>query len=89
MRNQEAIMNEKALELLYKNVKAEAEAIEEYTELLALLDGSAKAAVEEIVSDEKQHLLKLLTIATDTDKIKIAKDDMDEILAMLKLHTAK
>lgn len=82
-------MNPKALELLYKNVKAEAEAIEEYTELLALLDGEAKRAVEEIVSDEKQHLLKLLTIATDSDKIKIAKDDMDEILLSLKAHIAR
>lgn len=89
MRNKETLMNPKALELLYKNVKAEAEAIEEYTELLALLDGEAKRAVEEIVSDEKQHLLKLLTIATDSDKIKIAKDDMDEILLSLKAHIAR
>lgn len=77
-------MNPEALKLLYKNVKAEAEAIEEYTELLALLEGEAKRAVEEIVSDEKQHLLKLLTIATDADKIKIADDDMNDILLVLK-----
>ena len=86
MRNKETQMNPKILELLYKNVKAEAEAIEEYTELLALLDGETKRAVEEIVSDEKQHLLKLLTIATDNDKIKIAKDDMEEILSSLRAH---
>lgn len=77
-------MSPEALKLFYKNVKAEADAIEEYTELLSLLEGETKKAVEEIVSDEKQHLLKLLTIATDNDKIKIADDDMKDILAALK-----
>lgn len=79
-------MSPEALKLIYKNVKAEADAIEEYTELLAMLDGETKLAVEEIVSDEKQHLLKLLTIATDNDKIKIADDDMKDILSVLKSY---
>ena len=81
-------MNAETLKLFYKNIKAEADAIEEYTELLAVLDGDAKAAVEEIVSDEKQHLLKLLAIATNNDNIKIADDDMQNILACLNKHIA-
>ena len=81
-------MTPEVLKLFYKNIKAEADAVEEYTELLALLDGETKKAVEEIVSDEKQHLLKLLAIATNSDKIKIADDDMTDILKCLKDHTA-
>lgn len=45
-------MSPETIKTFYKNIKAEAEAIEEYTELLAMLDGEVKRAVEEIVSDE-------------------------------------
>lgn len=75
-------------ELCAKNIADEAEAIEGYYPLLEALeeekDEEAIAMVKEIISDEKNHLNLLQAIMLDHDKIKIASDDMPEVLDFLK-----
>lgn len=76
-------------ELVAKNMKAEAEAIEEYLPLLNALkeagDEKGVALVEEIISDEKNHQNILQVILLEHDGgIKIAGDHMLETLEYLK-----
>lgn len=76
-------------ELVAKNMKDEAEAIEGYLPLLAALkekgDEKGIALVEEIISDEKNHQNILQVILLEHDGgIKIASDHMLETLDYLK-----
>lgn len=76
-------------ELVAKNMKAEAEAIEEYLPLLNALkeagDEKGVALVEEIISDEKNHQNILQVILLEHDGgIKIAGDHMLETMEYLK-----
>lgn len=76
-------------ELVAKNMKAEAEAIEEYLPLLNALkeagDEKGVALIEEIISDEKNHQNILQVILLEHDGgIKIAGDHMLETLEYLK-----
>lgn len=76
-------------ELVAKNMKDEAEAIEGYLPLLAELkaagDEKGVALVEEIISDEKNHQNILQVILLEHDGgIKIAGDHMLETLEYLK-----
>lgn len=76
-------------ELVAKNMKAEAEAIEEYLPLLEALkaegDEKGVALVEEIIGDEKNHQNLLQVILLEHDGgIKIAGDHMLETLEYLK-----
>lgn len=76
-------------ELVAKNMKAEAEAIEEYLPLLNALkeagDEKGVALVEEIIADEKNHQNILQVILLEHDGgIKIAGDHMAETLEYLK-----
>lgn len=76
-------------ELVAKNMKDEAEAIEGYLPLLAALkeagDDKGVALVEEIISDEKNHQNILQVILLEHDGgIKIAGDHMLETLEYLK-----
>lgn len=81
-------MNKDVAELVAKNMKAEADAIEEYIPLIAALEeaGDTEGAnmVREIVSDEKNHqnLLQVILLHHDGG-IKIAEDDMKETFAYL------
>lgn len=82
-------MNKHIAELVAKNMKAEAEAIEEYIPLIAELeaagDTEGAAIVKEIVSDEKNHqnLLQVILMKHD-GSIKIAEDDMKETFSFLE-----
>lgn len=71
-----------------KNIKDEAEAIEGYypllDELIAAGDKEGAALVEEIISDEKNHLNLLQVIMAKHDDIKIASDDMEKTFDFLK-----
>ena len=71
-----------------KNIKDEAEAIEGYypllEELIAAGDKEGAALVEEIISDEKNHLNLLQVIMAKHDDIKIASDDMEKTFDFLK-----
>lgn len=71
-----------------KNIKDEAEAIEGYypllDELIAAGDKEGAALVEEIISDEKNHLNLLQVIMAKHDNIKIASDDMEKTFDFLK-----
>lgn len=75
-------------ELCAKNIADEAEAIEGYYPLLEELeeakDEESIALVKEIISDEKNHLNLLQAIMLAHDEIKIAKDEMPEVLDYLK-----
>lgn len=76
-------------ELVAKNMKAEAEAIEEYLPLLNALkeagDEKGVALVKEIISDEKNHQNILQVILLEHDGgITIAGDHMLETLEYLK-----
>lgn len=76
-------------ELVAKNMKDEAEAIEGYLPLLAALkekgDEKGIALVEEIISDEKNHQNILQVILLEHDGgIQIASDHMLETLDYLK-----
>lgn len=75
-------------QLCAKNIKDEAEAIEGYYPLLeALIEAEDKdgvALVEEIISDEKNHLNLLQVILAKHDNIKIAADDMQQTFDFLK-----
>lgn len=71
-----------------KNIADEAEAIEGYYPLLDALneagDKEGAAIVEEIISDEKNHMNLLQVIMAKHDNIKIASDDMKETFDFLK-----
>jgi rubrerythrin len=76
-------------ELVAKNMKDEAGAIEGYLPLLNALkekgDEKGVALVEEIISDEKNHQNILQVILLEHDGgIKIAGDHMQETLEYLK-----
>ena len=76
-------------ELVAKNMKDEAEAIEGYLPLLEALkeagDEKGVALVEEIISDEKNHQNILqVTLLEHDGGIKIAGDHMTETLEYLK-----
>lgn len=75
-------------ELCAKNIADEAEAIEGYYPLLEALeeekDEESIAMIKEIISDEKNHMNLLQAIMLEHDEIKIAADDMPEILDYLK-----
>ena len=76
-------------ELVAKNIKDEAEAIEGYLPLLEALkeagDEKGAALVEEIIGDEQNHLNMLQLILLEHDGgIKIAGDHMLETLEYLK-----
>lgn len=75
-------------ELCAKNIADEAKAIEGYYPLLEELeeakDEESIALVKEIISDEKNHLNLLQAIMLAHDEIKIAKDEMPEVLDYLK-----
>ena len=75
-------------ELCAKNIADEAEAIEGYYPLLEALelekDEEGIAIIKEIISDEKNHLNLLQGIMMQYDEIKIAADDMPEVLDYLK-----
>lgn len=64
-------------ERIAKNIKDEGEAIEEYMELLGMLDPVADAgtikAINDIVAQEKQHIEILQKILTAYDCIKPGK----------------
>lgn len=82
-------MNKDVAELVAKNMKAEAEAIEEYIPLIDALaaagDEEGANIVREIVSDEKNHQNLLQAILLHHDGgIKIAADDMKETFAFLQ-----
>lgn len=71
-----------------KNIADEAEAIEGYYPLLEALneagDKDGAALVEEIISDEKNHMNILQVIMAKHDKIKIASDGMQDTFNFLK-----
>lgn len=75
-------------ELCAKNIADEAEAIEGYYPLLeeleAIKDEESIAMIKEIISDEKNHMNLLQAIMLAHDEIKIAADDMPEVLDYLK-----
>lgn len=75
-------------ELCAKNIADEAEAIEGYYPLLDALkeadDKDGAAIVEEIISDEKNHMNLLQVVMAKHDDIKIASDDMPETFDFLK-----
>lgn len=82
-------MNKDVAELVAKNMKAEADAIEEYIPLIVALEeaGDSEGAnvVREIVSDEKNHqnLLQVILLKHDGG-IKIAEDDMKDTFKYLE-----
>lgn len=63
-----------------ENIKAEAEAIEKYERFLSQLDPISDARtiniVEEILSDEKNHLIKLQHILKCYDMVNANKDGL-------------
>lgn len=71
-----------------KNIADEAEAIEGYYPLLDALneagDKEGAAMVEEIISDEKNHMNILQVIMAKHDGIKIAADGMQDVFNFLK-----
>lgn len=71
-----------------KNIADEAQAIEGYypllEELIAKGDKEGAALVEEIISDEKNHLNILQVIMAKHDDIKIASDNMEKTFDFLK-----
>ena len=71
-----------------KNIADEAEAIEGYYPLLDALneagDKDGAAMVEEIISDEKNHMNILQVIMAKHDNIKIAADGMQDVFNFLK-----
>lgn len=62
-------------EEIAKNMKAESDAMEEYYPLLNILeDEKDRATVEEILSDEKNHLIKLQAMQRKYDGIAPNRD---------------
>ena len=56
------------------NLEDEAKAISQYEEFLRIIDVKYKSIIEEIISDEKNHIIRLMKILNDLDNISIAKD---------------
>lgn len=74
---------EEGLELLAKNIAAEAEAVKDYLPLMEL------DQIKEIISDELAHLLVLLGMLVEEGDFSIANDGIDKALASIKNHLTK
>lgn len=74
---------EEGLEILAKNMSAEAEAVKDYLPISHL------EQIQEIISDELAHLLVLTAMLVEEGKFNIANDGVEEAIAVIKNHLTK